>query len=112
MSDKLREALLRYGEHDKTCASEREMSPPRGFERNPCSCGFDSVRNAALAEPSEVEQLKAELAACREKAKQLHEAIQPLSSCYLPPSGYEHLGVTAHFKIEQVRAAIDAAGKP
>ena len=36
---------------------------------------------------------------------QLVDAMRPFAECALPPNGYEHLGVTAHFSTDEVVAA-------
>lgn len=42
----LQEALRRYGKHDQDCAHNHPYSPPRGFARRPCSCGFSAASQA------------------------------------------------------------------
>jgi len=46
-----------------------------------------------------------EIGELREQNEALREAIRPIASCHLPPSGYEQVGVTAHFTADQIRTA-------
>jgi hypothetical protein len=49
-----------------------------------------------------------QLSDTQRKNAELIAALAPLAECYLPPQGYRHLGVTAHFRTEQITAACAA----
>ncbi len=78
---------------------------------------LDTSRNDAGAYISVFtqESWKAYLTACRSRQKQLEasaireqklrEALAPLAACHQPPEGYKRIGVTAHFKTEEIDAA-------
>jgi hypothetical protein len=54
------------------------------------------------------EELEAKLSVTQRQNAELIAALAPLAECYLPPQGYRHLGVTAHFRTEQITAACAA----
>lgn len=54
---RLRMALQHYGQHDVDCSINVPYSPPRGFRRRPCGCGFSAALTGA-AEPDKLETVQ------------------------------------------------------
>jgi len=76
-------------------ATQRNDGVPDSDAKRAC---IHAVLNAAPAMIEELERLRSDNEALR-------EAIRPIASCHLPPSGYEQVGVTAHFTADQIRTA-------
>jgi hypothetical protein len=73
---------------------DSETLPDEGFEQEV----LDRIVPALTQQLSDTQRQNAKLIA----------ALTPLAECYLPPQGYRHLGVTAHFRTEQITAACAA----